>query len=178
MPIEIKCPECATTLRVPDEHAGKKAKCPQCQAIFVVQPDAGPGLFDSPSAGGTAPPTKDPFASAPPVGNPYSAPVTPQPSSRGGYRTQHRGGMILTFGILAICCNFCCIPGILAWVMGRGDLAQMDSGVMDPEGRGLTQAGMILGMVGTGLAALGILIYVAYIVFIIVVVAAGGAGGL
>ena len=42
MPIETICQGCARKLRVPDEHAGKKARCPQCGMIYIVpaSPDA------------------------------------------------------------------------------------------------------------------------------------------
>lgn len=56
--------------------------------------------------------------------------------------------MILTFGI--ICWFISCIGlafSIAAWVMGRHDLREMRAGRMDPSGQGLTQAGMILGIV-------------------------------
>ena len=69
----------------------------------------------------------------------------------------HRGVMILVFGILGIVC--CLIFGIIAWVMGNGDLREMDAGRMDPSGRGLTQAGKILGIVSVALAVLGFLIW-------------------
>ncbi len=36
MPIETICQSCARKLRVPDSHAGKKARCPQCGLIYVV----------------------------------------------------------------------------------------------------------------------------------------------
>ena len=46
--------------------------------------------------------------------------------------------------------------------MGKGDLAKIDAGLMDPTGRGTTQAGMVLGIIGTVLiivqVGLGILI--------------------
>jgi len=57
----------------------------------------------------------------------------------------HRGVMILVLGILGIVCCFIC--GIVAWVMGNNDLRDMDAGIMDPSGRGLTQAGKICGIV-------------------------------
>ena len=66
----------------------------------------------------------------------------------------HRGPAILVLGIVGIVVCFVC--GIIAWVMGTGDLKEMDLGVRDPEGRGLTKAGMICGIVGTALAALGL----------------------
>ena len=39
--------------------------------------------------------------------------------------------------------------GIVAWVMGSTDLKAMDAGTMDPEGRSITQAGKIIGMIAT-----------------------------
>ena len=69
----------------------------------------------------------------------------------------HRGTMILVFGILGL---VICMPlGIVAWVMGSGDLKKMDAGLMDPEGRGITQAGKIIGMVATILAIVGIALW-------------------
>jgi len=68
----------------------------------------------------------------------------------------HRGVMILVFGILGLVC--CFIFGIVAWVMGNGDMREMDAGRMDPSGRGLTQAGKICGIISVALAILGIVI--------------------
>lgn len=70
----------------------------------------------------------------------------------------HRGVMILVFGILGLVC--CMIFGIIAWVMGNGDLREMDAGRMDPSGRGLTQAGKICGMVSVALAVLGVVVWI------------------
>lgn len=70
----------------------------------------------------------------------------PSPQAPGGYRpVPHRGPTVLVLGILGLI--MCCILGIIAWVMGSKDLRAMDAGEMDPAGRGLTQAGKILGMV-------------------------------
>ena len=63
----------------------------------------------------------------------------------------HRGAVILTLGIVGLVICFIC--GIIAWVMGREDLRQMDMGQMDPSGRGLTQAGTICGMISVILVA-------------------------
>lgn len=89
----------------------------------------------------------------------------------------HRGGLILTMGILALVCNFFLIPGIMAWVLGRSDLKEIAAGNMDPEGRGMTQAGMILGIIGTSFFLLTILIYIAAIVAVMIFGAAAAAGG-
>lgn len=67
----------------------------------------------------------------------------------------HRGVLILVLGILSLV--LCALLGPVAWIMGKGDMAEIDAGRMDPEGRGLTQAGMICGIVGTIFCALGLL---------------------
>ncbi|MDP6445344.1 MAG: hypothetical protein QGG36_01385 [Pirellulaceae bacterium] len=57
----------------------------------------------------------------------------------------HRGGMILTLGILSWIVA-CPIFSIMAWVMGTADLREMSHGQMDDEGMGVTQAGQVLGL--------------------------------
>ena len=69
-------------------------------------------------------------------------PTTPPP---GGAMRPHRGALILVFGILGLV--ICMIFGIVAWVMGNGDLEAMRAGQMDPAGEGLTKAGKICGMI-------------------------------
>lgn len=75
----------------------------------------------------------------------------------------HRGVLILVLGILGLIA--CCFCAPVAWYMGSQDMAEIDAGRMDPEGRQMTQIGMILGMVGVGLWALGLIIQIAVIVF-------------
>ena len=91
------------------------------------------------------------FASAP-AGAPGGGPPTiPQSSyamgaaAGGRYLRPHRGGAILALGILSWV--ICCICGIIAWSMGNNDLREMEAGRMDPSGRGLVQAGRIVGMI-------------------------------
>jgi predicted Zn finger-like uncharacterized protein len=36
MPIQVECPSCRTTIRVQDQHAGRRGRCPRCKAIFVA----------------------------------------------------------------------------------------------------------------------------------------------
>ena len=69
----------------------------------------------------------------------------------------HRGTLILVLGILGL---VVCAPlAIAAWVMGSGDLKQIDAGTMDPSGRGTTQAGKICGIIGTILLIIGVIIF-------------------
>jgi hypothetical protein len=71
----------------------------------------------------------------------------------------HRGTLILVLGILSLV--ICAPLGIAAWIMGNGDLKEIDAGAMDPSGRSLTSAGRICGMIGTILLGLSILIFIA-----------------
>jgi hypothetical protein len=72
----------------------------------------------------------------------------------------HRGGVVLTLGIAGLvlavptfCCPVVALAGVgmsvAAWILGHGDLRRMRRGVVDPDGRGSTQAGMICGIIGT-----------------------------
>ena len=70
------------------------------------------------------------------------APMPPQPLM------PHRGTLILVLGILALVFSLCCplvgiVLAILAWVLGNGDMKQMEQGIMDGLGRGNTSAGRI-----------------------------------
>ena len=78
----------------------------------------------------------------------------------------HRGVLILVFGILGLV--MCQIFSIVAWVMGRSDLAEMDAGRMDPEGRSLTKAGQILGIIGTLLFVVGMLFALVVVIIVLV----------
>lgn len=117
--------------------------------------------------GGPNPFGETPQFQQPTQPNPYASPTTPQPAGYGaspygrtqGYREPHRGGVILTLGILGIVC--CMILGIIAWVMANEDLNKMRAGRMDPSGRGLTQAGQILGIISVVLGVIGLFVNVA-----------------
>lgn len=212
MAIETICKGCARKLRVADEFAGRKARCPHCKTVYTVpaaiagvdassEPEEGTsdnwllrtkdgavygpvskseldvwvreGRLDTasqvrrqgeetwrqatevyPALLPTAASTDTPFSSVPTspaqATNPYTAPRTAGPLHR-PFRP-HRGGMILMFGVLGFAC--CQIFSIVAWVMGYSDMKEIKAGRMDPAGRGLTQAGMIIGIIGTVLMIL------------------------
>lgn len=91
------------------------------------------------------------------MSDPNAPMQAPPPPGMGGPPTEpHRGTMILVFGILGLVC--CAIFGVVAWVMGSGDLKKMDAGQMDPSGRGTTKAGMICGIIATILWIVAIVI--------------------
>lgn len=70
-------------------------------------------------------------------------------------RVPSRGVMVLVLGIISLLCMtpvfvspLGIILGIIAWLMGHGDLNRMAAHEMDPDG-GLTKGGWICGMIGT-----------------------------
>jgi hypothetical protein len=76
----------------------------------------------------------------------------------------HRGTIILVLGILGL---VVCGPlGIAAWVMGSGDLKEIDAGTMDPAGRGTTQAGKICGMIATILMIIGAIVGILFVALV------------
>lgn len=161
MPIEMHCTGCGQMLRVADEHAGKKARCPACGTITEVPPSgslAAPAEeSNNPFSGGYSPAAEaNPFADRPEqAASPYASPFAPSMGS-GSFARPHRGGLILTFGIVGI---LCCMPfGIAAWVMGASDLSEIRAGRMDPSGESTTRVGMILGIVSVGFAILWLLL--------------------
>ena len=81
MPIDLNCSGCGKRLRVPDDSAGKQARCPACGEISTVpesamQRDPIPNLSDNPFA-------DMPTPSAPVSDNPYQSPsAAPTPIHR------------------------------------------------------------------------------------------------
>jgi hypothetical protein len=83
------------------------------------------------------------------------------PSGSGAYPEPSQATTILVLGILGIV--ICGILAPFAWNMGTKELAAIDSGRRPPENRGTANAGRILGIIGTVL--LGISIIVLILVF-------------
>jgi len=97
MPIEFRCSQCGQLLRVPEDAAGKSARCPKCQALMTVPgvataiPDASPTEV-SPTGSpavfpANAPPGQPSPPPSPPIANPFAgdqpatgfAPPPPKP---------------------------------------------------------------------------------------------------
>jgi hypothetical protein len=95
---------------------------------------------------GNYPPPPAPGAYPPPAGYPPAFPPGPgAPYGPSGLKPA-RGGLILGLAIAGL---LCCFPlSFFAFFMGRNDLAAIDSGQMDPSGRGTTNIGRIIGLVG------------------------------
>ncbi|MBW3595810.1 MAG: hypothetical protein KY475_00890 [Planctomycetes bacterium] len=115
-----------------------------------------PGMSGPPSRG-------NPFAPAP-----FYARAAPAPGSgengRPVYLKPHRGGLILALGILAFVVA-CPVLSFLAWTMGTADLREMREGRMDPSGMGRTQAGMVLGMLLSVAAIIGLMGLTFFVIF-------------
>lgn len=91
----------------------------------------------------------------------------------GQYRYPDRSTLIVVLGILGIVlCPFC---GPIAWILGKGDLARIDAGTMDPKGRDTVKSGMICGIIGTVLLGIDLLIGLVMLVILILGLFAVGA---
>lgn len=86
--------------------------------------------------------------------NPYASPLADAPYGAASqpYREQHRGAAVLALAIVGI--FFCDIVSIIAVAMAISDLSKMSQGIMDPGGRGLTIAGLVIAVVKLSLTAL------------------------
>ena len=90
---------------------------------------------------------------------PPAPPAAQEVPPEGAPLKPHRGVTVLVLGILGLVC--CVICGIIAWVMGSSDLKEMKAGIMNAEGRGMTQAGMICGIISVILNILMIILQIA-----------------
>ena len=82
-----------------------------------------------------------------------------------------RGVVILILGIIGIVA--CQILGPIAWVMGNADMKEIRAGLRDPAGEQLTNVGRILGIIGTVLLGLNIVITMFVVVMMVIGAAAG-----
>ena len=193
----IACPECSKDLQVPDKLIGKKVQCPQCKHAFTAaapEPDEIAPKTATTASKPVPPKTaawdkkakaeKDDDEERPTRKKKRRAdedeeddddedrPRRSRRSSRRDY-VPHRGGMILAFGIIGLVA----LPifGIIAWIMGNSDLAEIRAGRMDPEGEGMTSTGRILGMVGVILWVVGIIVFCGGYFFCIALFVGAGA---
>jgi hypothetical protein len=159
-----QCPECQRKLNVPQAHLGQTVQCPVCQTHFTavvlapLRPPAPPVVQREP------PPRSDDRR------RDYDRPPYERSRlddrGRGRYGDRdpfrevrpHRGGVILVLGLagLLLCCTVLGGWGFggAALSMANSDLAQMDRGRVDDAGRGLTQAGRVLGALAIIFASL------------------------
>ncbi len=88
-----------------------------------------------------------------------SAPPYPPYNATFG-RDHPQGTLVLILGIVSIV--VCQATGPFAWVMGRKALAEIDANPSAYANRGMVQAGMICGIVGTVLLVFAVVILVVY----------------
>jgi hypothetical protein len=111
---------------------------------------------------------QQPYAYPPqyPPGYPAQAPIQ--------YAPDHpKATTSLVIGILGVV--LCQIIAPFAWSMGKKTLDEIDASQGRLGGRGAAQAGYVLGIVGTVLLALGVLLFAVYIIFMVALVGGGMA---
>lgn len=110
-----------------------------------------------------AQPAGNPFADSLATQNPYAPPAGGGaynwPTGSRRYREQHRGGAILAMSIVGI--FICGFLTIAAFIMAIIDLNKMNKGTMDPSGKGLTIAGLVISSIGLAVTVLIILANIA-----------------
>src|SRR5262245_22174929 len=167
MPETVQCPDCQSKLKVPETLLGKSVKCPKCGSVFqATGADAAePPMPEAPVRERPAarprpepPPPDEEFEEEADEGGDEDRPRRPRRRRSSGYEAPHRGGLVLTLGILSIplaCCPIAgLILGIIALVMANADLSKMQSGAMDPSGQGTTRGGQICGIIGLALSVI------------------------
>ncbi len=88
------------------------------------------------------------------------------PTDPNQYPEQSQATTILVMGILGLI--ICGILAPFAWVMGNKELTAIDSGLRSPENRSTANAGRILGIIGTVLLGIGLVVAVIFFLFIFV----------
>jgi hypothetical protein len=69
----------------------------------------------------------------------------------------------LVLGLVGFLCCQLCSP--IAWYLGAAERTAIKNGASAPQGEGIATAGMILGIIGTALMALGLIAALLWIVF-------------
>jgi len=83
---------------------------------------------------------------------------TPSPAGSQSYPEASKATMILVLGILGLVVSWILAP--FAWVMGNRELEAIQEGRRPPDNRSTANAGRILGIIGTVLLGLAILMMV------------------
>ena len=132
--ITFTCGQCNTAIQVPDEHAGRKGRCPGCGTVVTIPP-----------AYAAAPPPQP----APPPVQPYMPPqpYMPQPAWGPAPMPPGVGGpskilavLALIFGFVAIIPFLGALCGLAALVLGGISLAGKKPG------KGMAVTGVIAGL--------------------------------
>jgi hypothetical protein len=200
MPFISECPSCGEKLSIPDNLAGKKVRCSRCATVFAAQAITEqaplrirPAPQKSQSGSRIAREAEKYPVEPEPRPLRRSNRIDADASKASG-----RAGLLLTFGILSIVAPLVAIVmqviaglvfpplglcgivfvvvgmvlGIMAWVMGSGDLKLIRAGVIDRSAEGRTRGGFITGIIGT---ALNISYFICGCVAVILAFVVGGA---
>jgi DNA-directed RNA polymerase subunit RPC12/RpoP len=199
-----RCPQCGTESRIrpPDPYSpGLVPLIPAGHNPPVPSsPAAGPGASDPAARAdqgtwGTG--TSGPERGGDP--NPYASPAPSQPELAQSYQQYqfgkpHRGDTIHTLGLvglilsllgvpLSLCCGFfACIlqlgalgTSIGGLVMANADLAEMDQGLMDSNGRAKTQTGRTMAIAGIVITVVVLAVMVLFVAIFVAIQAANNA---
>src|SRR5262245_12036961 len=121
MPITISCPSCRKPLRLPENMLGKQVRCPGCQDVFTAASPEEPPQPAEELEGVQERPSQRPRPRREEDDRDYDR----EPRRR-DYEEEseeeitrgkpHRGGSVLTLGILALVFALCC--PLLCWILG------------------------------------------------------------
>lgn len=160
---KIECPHCRASIRVPDRLSGKITSCPGCKKSFAI-----PKIESATPVASIIEPTLVPpplpTVSLRPVQGGFeileeSDPFDVDSSDEYVRRLEpHRGTAIIIIGLLGLF-MLPFVFGPLAWMWANEDLRKMRSGRMDPEGKGNTEAGRMMGIIAT-IFAIVVLVFV------------------
>lgn len=184
MSTTVACPSCGRTQPVEEESLGTPVVCSACGSSFDAATPAAPKRGTPWSVTPNAPPGTTPAPSAAPRDGETPDGADEEPADERPWEQRHRdevrrdcephrGTLVLVLGILGLVVPIPLVGLIIALcalAMGRADLKKIDSGAMDPDGKGTTLAGWICGIIGTiwqTLFLLGFLAYVGLIAFVI-----------
>lgn len=202
--VEIKpCPKCGARLSVAAADLGVDVECPYCQAVYTAKrAGAADPPADRPSRRLREEPAEDrpsrrrrdddeddrparrsrrddaeeddrPSRRRRDEDDEPAEDDRPRRRRRRSYEP-HRGGLILGLGVASfLLCGI--FTGLPAMIMGGSDLKKMDAGRMDPDGRGLTQAGRILGIINVVLTVVAVLFYC--VIFVVAIAGGAAAAG-
>jgi hypothetical protein len=174
MPFQAACPACNAKINVPDNMAGKKAKCPKCANIFVL-PGGAEGISASPvpaaapaPARSARPPADDMDFEEAPVrrGRGRDDDYDDPPRRTGGTNGLAIAGMVL--GIVGLVLAFIpCVGWILGIILGIVGAALSGIGLASANksgsGKGMAISGLILSILAI-VVAISYWIYVAFVI--------------
>ncbi len=112
------------------------------------------------------------YGAAPAYGAPQGYGTAPYAGQQGGYPEPSQAVLALVLGIIGLVAFQLLAP--FAWYIATKEIRAVDAGRRNPKDRGLAVAGKVMGIVGTVLLGIGLLI----VIILIIAVVAGTASGI